>query len=258
MSGRSVWLQRPPSATVAGRVFCIPHAGCGTSVFRNWPRERGLVEFLPVELPGRLTRFADAMPGTVQDLAAEMVEGLAPYLDVPFAFFGHCWSALPAYEATVLLERAGDPVPARLFVSSLMAPRDEVIGRLMTMDEEQLAVELEKTLRDMGSTPHPELVAIYAGILRADLDVSRRYVPTVTGRLACPVTAVGWSEDDEVAPAQMTGWADCGDTTFVVHAGRHDRLVDAPAELVDGLARDLRTSATAGPQRRRSAIGTER
>jgi surfactin synthase thioesterase subunit len=243
MSGASRWLQRPPSASVAGRVFCIPHAGCGTSVFRNWPRERGLVEFLPVELPGRLTRFADAMPGTMQELAAEMVEGLRPHLDVPFAFFGHCWSALPAYEATVLLERDGGPAPARLFVSSLMGPRDEVIGRLMTMEEGQLAVELEKTLRDTGATPHPELVEIYAGILRADLDTARHYAATEPGRLSCPVTAIGWSEDDEVTPAQMHGWADCGDTTFVVHPGRHDRLVDAPPELVDALAHDLRAAA---------------
>jgi len=244
MSGASPWLQRPPSPTVAGRVFCIPHAGCGASVFRNWPRERGLVEFLPVELPGRLTRFADPMPGTVQELAAAMVEGLRPHLDVPFAFFGHCWSALPAYEATALLERDGGPVPARLFVSSLMAPQEEVIGRLMSMDGKQLAVELEKTLRDTGATPHPELVEIYADILRADLDVTRHYTASA-GPLSCPVTAIGWSEDDEVTPAQMHGWDACGDTTFVVHPGRHDRLVDAPPELVDGLARDLRAAATA-------------
>jgi surfactin synthase thioesterase subunit len=243
MSGKSVWLQRSPSPTAAGRVFCIPHAGCGSSVFRNWPPEQGAVEFIPVELPGRLTRFNDRMPSTIQDLAAAMLTGLEPYLDAPFAFFGHCWSALVAYEATVLLDHPGAPRPARLYVSSLMAPQDEVIGRLMNMTEDQLTGELEKTVRDMGNQPHPELVAIYANILRSDLDMSQRYVASDAGPLSCPITAIGWSDDTEVTPAQMTGWDTCGETTFRVFAGQHDRLIDAPAELVDELCAGLRLPA---------------
>ena len=246
MTGKSPWLQRTPSATVAGRVFCIPHAGCGTSVFRNWPPERGGIEFLPVELPGRLTRFTDPMPETVQELAGAMVTGLEPYLDVPFAFFGHCWSALPAYEATVLLERAGPATPARLFVSSLMAPQDEVIGRLMNMTEAQLGPELAKSVRDMGSNPHPELVAIYANVLHDDLAMAGRYVASDPGPLACPITAIGWHDDDEVTPQQMTGWAKCGDATFPVFPGRHDRLVEAPPELLAALCAGLGLNGAAG------------
>ena len=254
MTGKSVWLQRSPSTTVAGRVFLIPHAGCGTSVFRNWPQEQARIEFLPVELPGRLTRFTDPMPKTFQDLAAAMLAGLESYLDVPFAFFGHCWSALAAYEATVALEtlalagraetaaldRADPPRPAGLFVSSLMAPQDEVIGRLMTMNEAQLAEELEKTVRDMGNRPHPELVSIYANILRADLDMSQHYVASDPGPLSCPISAFGWSEDTEVTPAQMTGWAKCGETTLRVLPGQHNRIVDAPPDLLDELCSGLR------------------
>jgi surfactin synthase thioesterase subunit len=245
MTGKSAWLQRQPSTMVAGRVFLIPHAGCGTSVFRNWPQEQARIEFLPVELPGRLTRFTDPMPKTFQDLAAAMLSGLEPYLDVPFAFFGHCWSALAAYEATVALEAAApdrpdSPRPARLFVSSLMAPQDEVIGRLMTMNEAQLAEELEKTVRDMGNRPHPELVAIYANILRSDLDMSQHYVASDPGPLTCPISAFGWSDDTEVTPDQMTGWAKCGETTLRVLPGQHNRIVDAPPDLLDELCSGLR------------------
>jgi surfactin synthase thioesterase subunit len=244
MTAKSVWLQRPPSTMVAGRVFLIPHAGCGTSVFRNWPQEQARIEFVPVELPGRLTRFTDPMPKTFQDLATAMLAGLEPYLDVPFAFFGHCWSALAAFEATVALEtvaldRVDSPRPARLFVSSLMAPQDEVIGRLMTMNEAQLAEELEKTVRDMGNRPHPELVAIYANILRADLDMSQHYVASDPGPLSCPISAFGWSDDTEVTPDQMTGWAKCGKTTLRVFPGQHNRIVDAPSDLLDELCLGL-------------------
>ncbi|MGC5016347.1 thioesterase II family protein [Streptosporangium sp. DT93] len=229
------WLQREPSPTAAARVFCIPHAGCGTGVFRNWPEEQGFVEFLPVELPGRLSRFGETMPATFEELAHDMITGLGRHLDVPFAFFGHCWSALVAYEVTAQLQRAGGPAATRLFVSSQLAPQDGPVGRMLGMDEAELAAELETMIRDQGSRPHPELVAIYLKVLRADVEMSRRYVVPDPLRLTCPITAIGWTEDSEVRPGQMAGWPVCGDTAFEVFTGRHNRFVDAPPELLKAL-----------------------
>jgi surfactin synthase thioesterase subunit len=237
------WLARPPSATAAGRVFCIPHAGCGVSIFRNFPERAGAVEFLPVDLPGRLTRFGEPMPETFQDLAAAIVEGLERYLDVPFALFGHCWSALAAYEVAIQLSLAGLPAPARLFVSSQFAPEDDLIAGMMVMDESELAAELEKVVRDMGQRPHPELVAIYVNVLRTDLDMIRRYRASDPAALPCPVTAIGWSEDTDITPEQMRGWSAYSDTSFVVFPGQHHRFIDAPPEFIGVLAGLGRTDA---------------
>ncbi len=229
------WLQRPPSATASARVFCIPHAGCGISVFRNWPLEVGSVEFLAIDLPGRLTRFGEPMPDTFQELSADVVDGLAPYLDVPFTVFGHCWAALVAYEMAFELRRRGLPVPVRVVASSQLAPQDEMIARMLDMDDAELKLELEKVVRDMGQQPHPELVAIYVDILQSDLDMIRRYVPSDPSAMPCPVTALGWSEDTEITPAQMRGWSACPDATFTVLLGQHSRFIDAPAELIESL-----------------------
>ncbi len=231
----TTWLQRTPSPTASGRVFCIPHAGCGASVFGNWPAERDGVEFLPVELPGRLTRFNDRMPDTFQELAAALLGALRPYLDVPFAFFGHCWSALAAYEATAQLQRSGLPLPARLFVSSQVAPQDGPVGRMLGMDDAGLTTELEAAIREQGNNPHPQLVAVYLRVLRVDIEVSRRYVIPEPLRLRCPISAIGWSDDTEVRPERMSGWAACGETTFDVFPGRHHRFLDAPEVLLDAL-----------------------
>jgi surfactin synthase thioesterase subunit len=236
MANRAVapatWLQREPSVAATARVFCIPHAGCGTNIFANWPDVRDSVEFLPVELPGRLSRFGERMPDTFEDLAAALIAGLRPYFDVPFAFFGHCWSALAAYEVSVQLERAG-PAPARLFVSSSIAPQDGPIGRMLAMNDAELAADLATTIQDSGRQPHPELVSIYVKVLRADVEVSRRYRVPRPHRLSCPITAIGWAGDSEVAAGSMTGWRECGDTTFTAFAGGHHRFVDAPAELLN-------------------------
>jgi len=230
----SAWLQRQPSAEVAGRVFCIPHAGCGAAVFAKWPEELDGVEFLAVELPGRLTRFGEHMPATFEELATALVEAIGPFLDVPFALFGHCWSALAAYEVAVELDRAGRP-PQRVFVSSQPGPQEKLTGRMIGMSEEQLAEELAKTVRAMGHKPHPELVSIYVDVLRTDIDVSLRYHVPDPPRLSCPVTAVGWDRDTEVRPEEMSGWSACAQTDFVVFPGEHHRFIDAPPELLSAL-----------------------
>lgn len=230
------WLQRRPSPSAAGRVFCIPHAGCGSFVFAKWPEEKDGVEFLAVELPGRLTRFGDRMPGTFEELARALVAGIRPYLEVPFAFFGHCWAALAAYEAVVQIDRTGLPAPARLFVSSQRGPKEQPTGWMIGMSDEALGEELANTVRVMGQEPHPELLSIYVDVLRTDIDVNRRYHVPEPRRLSCPISAVGWSDDSKVRPEEMSGWAVCGDTEFVVFPGDRHRFVDAPPDLLETLS----------------------
>ena len=230
--GRTGWLARVPSAAATARVFCIPYAGCGAGLFRNWPPGKRAVELLPVELPGRETRLREPIPTTFEDLAADMIDGLAPYLDVPFAFFGHCWSALPAYEVTAQLQAGGGPAAARLFVSSQVAPQDGPIGRMLGMNAEEMGDEIRSTVQALGGSPHPALVALYVEVLRADVEVSRQYVVPDPLRLSCPITAIGWTDDEEIRPDQMPGWSAVGDTTFEVFTGRHHRFLDAPEELL--------------------------
>ncbi|WP_320068793.1 thioesterase II family protein [Micromonospora sp. RTGN7] len=242
---RNPWLTAKPSATATARVFLIPYAGCGAGLYRNWPARHAAVDLVPVELPGRETRIAEPVAATFEELAAAMIEGLRPYLDVPFAFFGHCWSALAAYEATAQLQRAGGPRPAHLVVSSQVAPQDGPVGRMLGMTDPEMAEELTTTIQALGGQPHPELVRLYTDVLRADVEASRRYVVPEPLRLDCPITAVGWTEDSEVPADRMAGWNACGDTDFVLFAGRHHRFIDAPGELLRLLSAPL-AAATAG------------
>jgi surfactin synthase thioesterase subunit len=238
---RNKWLPREPSAAATGRIFLIPYSGCGASMYRRWPQERAGVEFLPVELPGHETRFIEPNFESYQELAKAMVVGLEAHLDVPFGFFGHCGSALAAYEVSAELTRAGMPQPARLYVSSEVAPQDGPAGRFLSMDDAELGTELEKLIRELGGEPSPELIALYLEVLRADVDTNKRYVVPDPLRLSCPITAIGWTEDDEIPYATMGGWARCGATTFELLPGRHHRFIDAPDDLLDVLSVGLRT-----------------
>lgn len=160
---------------------------------------------------------------------------LAPHLDRPYSFFGHCGSALAAYEASVHLQRSGLPTPACLFVSSQVAPQDGPVGRFLSMTDGELLEELAEMTRAMGGTPVPALLQLYVGILRSDVEANKRYVVPDPVRLRCPITAISWSECADLPAAQMSGWSRCGRTRNVVLPGGHHRFLDGESDLLDVL-----------------------
>lgn len=163
-----------------------------------------------------------------------MLTGLEPFLDVPFAFFGHCWSTLAAYEATAFAERSGR-MPARLFVSSDSPPHRRRTAPMGTMDEVGLAAEVAKTIRALGKDPHPELMSIYVKILRGDIALRQRYTVSPPLRLAVPITVFGWTADTEVRQEQLAGWSDVGAAKVTMLAGDQNRCTEGPTEMLDAI-----------------------
>lgn len=234
------WLIREPSADAAARLFCIPYSGCGASMYRAWPRFIEHVEVCPVQLPGRENRMREPAYGTYEEMADGLVEGLAPYLDRPFGFFGHCGSALAAVETTLRLAERGAPLPTRLFLSSQVAPHDPPYGRLLGMTPAQLRDELHALLAGMG-TPNPpeDLIDLVHEILITDMEATRRYVFDAPKPVPTTITSLGWTQDVDV-PAELTkGWAHYAPTTFELLDGVHYAFLDAPDPLRHVIARDL-------------------
>ena len=239
VSEASRWFLRELSAESGARLFCLPYSGCGASMYRKWPRFIGDIEICPVQPPGRENRLREPPYETYEALADDLAEVLLPYLDRPFGLFGHCGSALPCYETAVRLAGRGYPVPARLFVSSQVAPQDGPHGRFLEMTDTELAEEVRTLIVELGGTPRPDLIELSLDILRADVEANKRYHPSAPVRLSCPISALGWDEDAEVDYRSMDSWARCGDTEFRVLGGPHYRFMDAPEELLDTFARDM-------------------
>lgn len=240
-SGR--WLFREPSEHSGARLFCIPYSGCGASMYRSWPQFAGDLEICPVQLPGRENRMREQPAQTYQELAAGLIDGLLPYLDRPFAFFGHCAAALPGYEAALQLAAGGYPVPARVFVSSQVAPHQGPHGRFLEMTDAQLRAEISELMAALGSKPMPSLIDVLLAILLADIELNKRYRLDEPVALACPITALGWRQDAEVDPELMAGWAECGQTTFRLLDGEHYSFMAGPPELMDVFLLDLQRPA---------------
>lgn len=215
-------------------------------MYRDWPSRIGPAEVCLLQPPGRETRLREPHYGTYEALAEELVEFLRPYLDRPFAFFGHCSGALPGFETARQLARCGLPGPARLFVSSQVAPQDGPYGRFLGMTDDELAPELQALVAALGGQLHPSLLKLSLGVLRADVEANKRYRFAEPVRIPGAITVIGWKSDDEVAPALMEGWRHCAnDVRFVLLDGVHYSFLQAPEALRDEIAADMERATPA-------------
>ncbi len=236
------WLLRRPSEDAAARLFCFPYSGVGASMYTSWPETIGPAEICLMQPPGRENRLREPHYGDYDALAEQLIEQLAPYLDRPFAFFGHCGGALPGFATTLRLIEAGLPTPAVLFMSSQVAPHQGPYGRFLSMSEPELAVELEKLVLAMGGTPHPDLIELGLQVLVSDVAANKAYRLPEAVRVPSLITALSWRDDQEVAPELMAGWVDCaepGRFRQVVLPGSHYSFLNAPPALLAELAADL-------------------
>ncbi|WP_435613093.1 thioesterase II family protein [Streptomyces sp. bgisy159] len=236
-STTSPWFVRPPSATDhPARIFCFPFSGAGASAFSAWPPAIDGAEVCPVQFPGRESRMAEPHYGTYEELAAGLAEALVPLLDRPFAFFGHCAGALPAFETVLRLADRGLPVPERLFVSGQPAPHHASRDRMLAMTEAELRTELESFLRGRGLQPRPDMVDMGLTVLLGDHAAAGAYRRTRPVRLPCPVVVLHWRDDPDVTRDDLQGWLPYAESVDVrVVDGGHYDFMHAPPALLTSL-----------------------
>jgi surfactin synthase thioesterase subunit len=244
------WLLRRPAAAAKGRIFCLPYSGIGASMFNRWPRwigEVGDIEVCPVQLPARENRMRVPHYGTYEALAEDLVPHLQPYLDRPFAFFGHCAAALPAFEVVRRLAAAGAALPSRLVVSAQVPPHLCPHDRFLGYDDERLAEELADLIVARGGEPHPLLIQMTLDVLRRDLDANRQYRADAPTRVPTGITVLHWADDPEVTQQELTEWgAYADDVRLAVLAGGHYEFLSGGADLLEVLAESAVTAHAHG------------
>ena len=206
------WISfRRPGPEARLRLFCFPYAGAGALIFRTW--SDGLpadVEVRPVQLPGRGTRLMERPFTQLSLLIEALAQALVPFLDKPFAFFGHSLGALVSFELARRIRRQYGLYPVRLFVSAGRAPQIAQRGRpIHTLPEKEFLAEL----RQLNGTPselldHEELMEIMLPILRADFAVYETYVYSTEPPLKCPISAFGGLQDHSLSNSDLEAWRD--------------------------------------------------
>jgi medium-chain acyl-[acyl-carrier-protein] hydrolase len=234
----SRWLVRPrPNPGAQLRLFCVPFAGAGSTIFRRWPP--GLpttIEVCAVQAPGREGRLLEAPYNRLAPLVATAVEELGPYFTPPFAFFGHSLGAVVAFEIARKLQRQGRPGPSHLIVSGRTAPQ---FPRRRPSLHDLPEDEFRDELRRLEGTPaavleNDELMELLLPVLRADFSVSDTYEYSEGPPLDCPITALGGTEDPWVDGDELEGWRAHTRASFTCYqfAGNHFFLHSAEDELL--------------------------
>ena len=208
------------------RLFCLPFAGGGASTYRQWPAALpASIEVCPVQLPGREERYGEPAHTSVIGVSRALARELAPYLDKPFAIFGHSMGALLAFETARALRHAGARGPAALLASAYPAPQDAVTRTPIHQLPDHAFIE---EMRKMEGTPeavlaNAELMAFMLPVLRADFQACDTYVFAGEPPLDVPLTVYGGVDDREVDRAALDAWRDTthGDFTLRLLPGGH-------------------------------------
>lgn len=238
------WLERSqanPSASL--RLFCFPYAGGSARIFRSWNQHLPkCVEVCPVQLPGRDRRIAEPPFSNVELLVQATAEGLRPFFDKPFAFFGHSMGALLSFELAHYLPAKFGVSPKHIFASGRRAPQVTKERSIYDLPKEQLIQELHEL---KGTPPdvleHPDLMELMLPLLRADFALGDTYVFPERPLLSIPITALGGLRDSTVTRAHLQPWRELttGPFSLRMFPGDHFFLHSDEFRLMDVIAREV-------------------
>jgi len=231
------------SGRSAIRLFCFPYAGGGSLIYRSWlDALPDLFEIFPVRLPGREARLNDAPFKRIEPLIYELGEAILPYLDRPFAFFGHSMGAKIAFELARHLSQKGLEA-LHLFVSGARGPQ---VPRTEPPTYALPEPEFVENLRDLNGTPNevlenPELMRLIIPLLRADFELVQNYAYNPGPPLSYPITAYGGLEDRYVLREHINAWAQetSGSFTMRMFPGDHFFINTSRLLVLQSVAQEL-------------------
>ena len=242
---------KPNRSSSEVRLVCFPYAGGAATEFRQWIEELpATLEPLPVEYPGRGSRFKEAPLRSVIDLAHAAAQALEPFCVGPYVLFGHSLGALVAFEVSRLLRKRGQ-APLHLFVSGSRAPHS---AALEPPTYSIPPAAFYDRLRGWGGIPaeflgQPQLLAMVEPILRADLEAAETYRCSPPQDLRIPITAFAGMSDPLAPPTLAAEWSAYTSGYFALRLipGDHFFLSSRRSLLLGMIVRELELAADHGP-----------
>ena len=225
------------------RLFCFSYAGGGASVFRPWADmlPQG-VEVCCIQLPGHEFRLGEPAYTRLAPLIQSLADAISPYLDRPFAFFGHSMGALIAFELARQLRRTHDKHPVRLCLGAYRAPHLKNPNiKIYHLPSEVFKVVLRADGIPERILQNEELMQAMLPTLRADFELCDTYKHTEEPPLECPFSIFGGVEDIRVSAADLEAWHrhSALPSSLVMLPGSHFFLHSAQDLLLAALAQDL-------------------
>ncbi len=225
------------------RLFCFSYAGGGASVFRSWPDLLPTeVEVCCIQLPGHEYRLGEPVYTRLAPLVQTLADAVDPYLDRPFAFFGHSMGSLVSFELARQLRRTHDKHPFHLFLGAYRAPQLPNPNVKIY----HLPLEVFKVILRADGIPerilqNEELMQALLPTLRADFELCDTYEYREEAPLECPFSIFGGSEDVRISVADVEAWRihSSAVSSLSILPGSHFFLHSAQDLLLAAISQEL-------------------
>lgn len=237
---------RPPFMSL----LALPCAGASATMYLRWRRLLPeWIRLVPVELPGRGARLAEARVENFDDLVDRLCDEQAEVLQGRCALFGHSMGALLAYGMAQRQQAAHRVLPRALFVSASPAPSCQDPSRFVGRDNDAALIA---DLRRQGGTPEEvfrsgELLRLTLDTLAADYRVCQRFRLPASDPLPLPVHALA-GRDDDIARERIEAWRReaAGLFTLDWFEGGHFFIRPHEREVVEAIVRELTHQLSGG------------
>lgn len=245
------------------RLLCFPCAGGSSLNYRAWQRDSDeFMEVVAIDPPARGRRYAERPVQRMPDLVDEYLTQVQPYLEEPYALFGHSLGALAVFELARRVSELGLPEPVRVFVAASAPPdgrRAELVTGSINVHAGDRTTIID-ALRRLGGTPeavlnNDELMDLLLPAIRADFEILETYRFEPSKPLSVPLTVLAGRHDPAVSRDAVQGWArhTVGDFSYQYFPGGHFFPQD-DADLVqavvrDALSQDMRSGSPAPPSK---------
>jgi acyl transferase domain-containing protein/surfactin synthase thioesterase subunit len=226
------------------RLFCFHPWGSSASIFKNWSDELPPhIEVLPIQLPGRQQRLKEKPFTEFVTLIQVLGDFIHPYLDKPFAFYGHSMGALIAFELAYVVKQKYNINPQYLFLGGAQPPSDvSFLNRIENLSQNQTL----NYLLDISEIPEAiyndkSLVEEFMEIFKADLQLLQSYCHKEQEPLDCPIYIFGGVDDASISEKQLSLWYRYTQNTFKLQMlpGKHMFLNTSRKLILDIIYQEI-------------------
>jgi surfactin synthase thioesterase subunit len=203
------WVQRyHPNDHARLRLICFPYAGGRASIFRSWAENLpSYIDVCSIQLPGREERLSEPPYRRLEPLVEAVTTAMIPYLDRPFAFYGHSMGALVSFEVARRLRNVYGHHPVAMYLAAFRSPQMPNPNiKIYHLPTEVFKVVLRADGIAETILRSDELMQLMLPTLRADYEVCDTYEYRVEPPLNCPFYLYCGTEDIRIRESDMAGW----------------------------------------------------